>query len=177
MNEPTQTAQSRSRTLHQVADRSNSLEAFGYNLRDWQHEVSRCFSSRRQLTESIAEAPPLLARRFIDGEVADAYLAAYAEWLSLESGISSPSWTQRIRGRLKTSWYSGPDRSFLDKTSPISFSERGLFTVPENVFKPRPGRPIKSSESKRLKAAERQRAYRKKVRAILDRARRMDMRS
>lgn len=173
MGKRTSTALIRPRTLCEVADWSDSLESFGYNLRDWQHEVSRRFSSRRQLAEGVEEAPLLLAKRFSDGEVADAYLAAYAEWLSLEAGIPPPSWCERSQGRLKTPWFSGSDQPFLEQATPISFRKRGLFTVPENVFKPHPGRPRVSSESKRLKAAERQRAYRERVKAMLDQARAM----
>lgn len=173
MGEETSRVLSRPRTLNEVARRSGSLESFGYNLRDWQHEVSRRFSSHRQLADSIQEPPVLLAKQFSDGEVADAYLAAYAEWLSLEAGIPSPLWCEGKTRRLKRPWYSGANQSHLEKTTPTSFSKRGLYTVPENVFKARPGRPRVSSESKRLKAAERQRAYRKRVKAILDRARAM----
>ncbi|MBK1875671.1 hypothetical protein [Pelagicoccus mobilis] len=173
MGERALTALGRPQTLNDVAVWSESLEDFGYNLRDWQHEVSRRFSSRKQLAESIEEAPPLLAGRFVDGDVADAYLAAYAEWLSLNADIPSPTWCQRGQRSSNKPWYSGPDQTYLEKAAPINFSKRGLFAVPDNVFIPRPGRPRVSLELKREKAAERQRAYRKRVKAILDRARAM----
>lgn len=171
--------ESKQQTLHrpatfkEVADQSDSLESFGYNLRDWQHEISRRATSHQQLSKSIQEAPTILANRFEGGGIADAYLAAYAEWLSLKAKVSQPAWSKRKARSLKTPWYSSPLRNQLEKQAPESFKKRGVFTTPENVFKPKAGRPRVSAEEKRQKSIARQRAYRQRVKAILEQARAM----
>ncbi|MCH6258953.1 hypothetical protein MLD52_20525 [Puniceicoccaceae bacterium K14] len=171
MPDLTQITLQRPKTFKEVAERSDSLESFGYNLRDWQHEVSRRATSHQQLSTSIQEAPPILAMKFAQGEIADAYFAAYAEWLSIQANIDSPTWSKRKARSLKTAWYSGPNHNQLDELTPESFHKRGLYTLPENVFNPKPGRPRVSEETKRQKAILRQRAYRKRTKAILDKAR------
>lgn len=158
-------------SLKEVATRSDSLESFGYNLRDWQHEISRGVTSRTQLSSRIQEAPPILAHRFEQGEVADAYLAAYAEWLSHKANINPPAWSRRKARSLLAPWYSSANRKKLEELTPASFRKRGLYTAPENVFCPKPGRPRVSAETKRQKAIARQRAYRQRVKAILEQAR------
>ncbi|MDQ8186952.1 hypothetical protein [Pelagicoccus sp. SDUM812002] len=169
--------ESKQQTLHrpatfkEVADQSDSLESFGYNLRDWQHEISRRATSHQQLSKSIQEPPTILANRFTDGNIADAYLAAYAEWLSLKAKVSQPAWSKRKARSLKTPWYSTQNRNQLEERTPESFSKRGVFTVPQNVFTPKAGRPRVSAETKRQKAIARQRAYRQRVKALLEKAR------
>lgn len=171
MTEITQQTLKRPQTLKEVASDSDSLESFGYNLRDWQHEISRRTTSHKQLSRSIQESPPILSKRFDGGEIADAYFAAYAEWLSIQANITPPVWSKRKARSLSTPWYSGANRSQLEKRTPESFRKRGLYTIPENVFTPKPGRPRVSTEIKRQKAIARQRAYRQRVKALLDKAR------
>jgi len=158
-------------TLKEVADLSDSLESFGYNLRDWQHEVSRKTTSRQQLSKCIQESPTILANQFEEGEIADAYLAAYAEWLSIQAKVPQPIWSKRKARSLSTPWYSTQNRDQLEERAPESFSKRGVFAIPENVFKPKAGRPRVSAECKREKAIARQRAYRQRIKAILEQAR------
>src|ERR1035437_4450720 len=78
-------------TLKAVADRSESLTDFGRHLRDWLHEL-RLVSSRPLAAVAIAEEPPRLCRKFEQGEIADAWLAAYAEHLAVKAGIQPPNW-------------------------------------------------------------------------------------
>ncbi len=162
---------SRPKTLKELARQSETLEEFGYNLRDWQHEIARLVTSRSELTERLREAPRLLAGRFADGDVADAYLAAYAEWLAENAGVVPPKWVNQETRVAGKSWYSDDSREQLESLTPYNFSRRGLYTIPDNIFKPRRGRPRVSEESKRLKALERQRAYRRRVKALVDKAR------
>lgn len=171
MPEPATKTLHRPTTLKEVAEQSDSLQSFGYNLRDWQHEISRRVTSHQQLTNCIQDPPTILAKRFHQGEIADAYLAAYAEWLSQVAEIPSPLWSKQKKRSIQTPWYSGSNRDQLETRTPKSFHERGLFTVPENVFKPRAGRPRVSPEIKRQKAIARQRAYRQRIKSILDQAR------
>lgn len=158
-------------TLREVAELSDSLEAFGYNLRDWQHELARQATSRIQLARSFEEEPRQLAGRFAQGEVADAYLAAYAEWLAQEAKLEPPGWTLRETRPLATPWYSSSSHSQLVALAPEGFRRRGVFTVPENPFTPKRGRPRVPAETKRQKAIARQRAYRKRIKALVDKAR------
>lgn len=162
----------RPRTFAQVADQSNSLEEFGYNLRDWQHEIQRGgVHSRSEFARRIADTPVRLVSRFSGGDTADAYLAAYAEWLADRAGIERPAWCSDGSRTSADPWFSAPSRSLLLVQSPASFRQRNLFTVPEPVFTPHPGRPPVDPEQKREKARLRQSAYRKRVRALLRQAR------
>lgn len=161
----------RPKSLKEVADWSQSLAEFGLHLRDWQHEVQRRVTSRPELVERLKEAPTLLRRRFPQGDVADAYLAALAEWLAAQTGLPRPDWTLDPLRQAKDPWFSDDSRGRLLVVSPASFRQRNLFTVPESLFRPRRGRPRVSEEQKRRKAASRQRKYRERVRLLLAKAR------
>jgi len=164
----------RPNTLAEVAGRSDSLAAFGANLRDWQHHVSRGhIHNRKQFHACIAESPRRLRDLFEDGATADAYLAAYAEWLADQAGVARPDWCcdrSRIAGK---PWFSTSLRGHLLAVSPASFRQRQLFTVPDAIFTPQAGRPRVSEEQKREKARRRQKRYRQRVSALLHRARNM----
>jgi len=161
----------RPKTLKELAQRSLSLEDFGRNLRDWQHEISRRVSSTKEFKLRLQEAPELLADKFEEGEVADTYLAAYADWLSIRANIKSPHWAKDPQRRLSTPWYADSNHSQLESLAPEIFRIRGVYTVPESIFNPRRGRPKVSSEQKRQKAIERQRQYRKRIKALVEQAR------
>ena len=164
----------RPKTLREVAEGSNSLEMFGRNLRDWQHEIQRGgVTSRKEFGSRIREAPPCVRKKFDRGEVADAMLAAYAEWLADHAGIPRPDWCGDRSRVTDDPWFGSPLRGWLLAHTPASFRQRNLFTVPEPVFTPRPGRPRVSAEHKARKAAERQRAYRKRVRAWAEKGRQL----
>lgn len=162
----------RPKTLHDVAELSDSLEAFGMNLRDWQHTIQRGgVHSRPALRQSLKEEPPRLAASFRGGDVADAYLAAYAEWVADQSGIPRPSWCADPTRVARDPWFATPVRGHLIAVTPASFRQRNLFTIPDPVFTPKPGRPRCSAEHKRQKAILRQKQYRYRVRILLAKAR------
>lgn len=158
-------------TLKEIAERSESLQDFGLNLRDWQHEVKRAVHSRKGLSTRLADAPSHLADHFEQGDVADAYLAAYAEWLADRAGISRPEWCTDKTRIARNPWFSAPTRGLLLLRSPASFRQRDLFTIPEQIFTPRAGRPRVSTEHKREKARQRQKAYRARIGVLVERAR------
>lgn len=166
----------RPKTLSEVAQRSGSLSEFGTQLRDWQHEIQRSgVHSRNELAARLAEPPERLAGRFAQGNVADAYLAAYAEWIADQAGLPRPRWSgdrDRIAG---DPWFSTRDRGLLLVRSPASFRQRNLFTIPEPVFRPRRGRPRVPLAQKKEKARARQRAYRARIRKLVEQARRTDV--
>lgn len=162
----------RSRCLYDVACQSNSLKDFGMNLRDWQHEIKRGgVSSRTELARRIAHEPPACHDRFEGGDIADAYLAAYAEWLADRAGITRPAWTSNPKRIADHPWFSTPLRGRLLAVTPASFRQRNLFTIPESVFQPSRGRPRVSPGQKRQKAILRQRAYRARIRELVAKAR------
>lgn len=164
----------RPHTLNDVAEWSESLEHFGMHLRDWQHEIERGgVHSRAELARRLESAPRLLSGQFADGDVADAYLAAYAEWLADRAEIPRPTWCGDRNRRARDPWFSSPARALLLVHAPGSFRQRNLFAIPEPVFSARRGRPRVSLEQKREKARLRQKAYRGRVRELVRRARAM----
>ena len=162
----------RPRTLCELAEWSGSLPEFGANLRDWQHAIQReGVHSRAELASRIADAPPFLKKRFPQGDLADAYLAAYAEWLADRASIARPAWCADGQRVADEPWFASSARGLLLVTSPASFRQRNLFTRPEPVFVPRPGRPRVSQTQKRVKSRLRQKAYRRRIRDLVDQAR------
>ena len=162
-------------TLADVTRNVDSLETFGMNLRDWQHAIQRGgVRSRAEFTRRLSEVPPPCRQRFVGGDVADAYVAAYAEWLADQAGIERPVWTGDKERVARDPWFATPLRGRLLATTPASFRQRNLFTAPEPVFQASPGRPRVPPEQKREKAQIRQKAYRQRIRALLERARKLD---
>lgn len=152
---------SRPRSLSEVAAAADSLGAFGHHLRDWQHHLSS-LTSRPAVWAAIESEPVLLAGRFEQGEVADAWLAATAEYLAARIGLAAPEWVAGEGRRLLSPWFTSPVRRLAAmRDSPAPFKNRNLFT--ESVDLPlhlRPGRPRVSPEQLRAKNAERQRRFR-----------------
>lgn len=164
----------RPHTLCQVAEWSKTLEEFGMNLRDWQHEIQRGgIRNRPELSRRLKDAPPILRDRFTEGDVADGYLAAYAEWLADRSSIERPSWSSDPSRIAHKAWYATSIRGQLLAASPASFRQRNIFTIPDPIFHARPGRPRVTEKQKQEKARLRQKAYRKRIREILQEARAM----
>lgn len=163
----------RPQTLEDVSGSSHTLEEFGHHLRDWQHEIQRGkVHSRPELAKRIHHAPRRLKDLFENGDTADAMLAAYAEWIADEAGIPRPPWVSDPERVSEKPWFGNPARGWLLANSPASFRHRGLFTIPEPVFRPKRGRPPVSDAQKKRKARERQKAYRQRVRRLLEQARR-----
>lgn len=162
----------RPETLSDVAEQSDTLQAFGMNLRDWQHTIQRGgVHSRTALRQRLDAPPARLADRFKDGDIADAYLAAYAEWIADQAGIPRPFWCGDSQRIASAPWFATPVRGHLIAVTPASFRQRNLFTIPDPVFTPKPGRPRCSADQKRQKASQRQKAYRDRVRVLLAKAR------
>ena len=164
-----------SRELEKGGERvlqSDSLQDFGTNLKDWQHKIQRGgIHSRIALTQKLNQKPPLLRNQFEGGDIADAYLAAYAEWIADQAGIPRPTWCEDPRRCANAPWFATPIRGQLLAVTPASFRQRNLFTIPDSVFSPKPGRPRVPEARKREKARLRQKAYRARVRTLLAKAR------
>ena len=159
-------------TLTEIAERAESLEDFGRHFRDWLHEI-RKHSSRPQLAAVIQTEPPRLAARFAQGEVADAWLAAYAEHLAARIGRPVPAWAEARHRVSSEPWFASESASpklrlIALRDSPVAFKKRNLFTPAVDLpLALRPGRPVKSAEHKRRNNAERQRRFRARLRAEL----------
>ncbi len=164
-------------TLKAVAERSATLGEFGRNFRDWLHELRR-HSARPRITEAIRDEPPLLARTFAGGAVADAWLAAYAEHVAGAVGHAAPAWAGRPARVSPDPWFaddggSASQRILALRDTPAAFKRRNLYTAaPELPLALRAGRPGKSAAEKRQANAERQRRFRARRREELKRFKR-----
>jgi hypothetical protein len=156
----------RPKTLREISERSDSIGAFGRHLRDWLHEL-RSVSSRRQASEAMADEPALLSERFPEGNVADAWLAAYAEHLAGKIGVRAPEWAFLPRRIAAEPIFDEASdnrklRTLALKHAPLAFKRRNIYTPSVDLpVSLRAGRPSKSIEEKRQTNAERQRRFRK----------------
>lgn len=118
-------------TLKEIAERSDSIGDFGRHLRDWLHELRRA-STRRQLAATIADEPPRLREKFPQGQVADAWLGAYAEHLAGKIGATAPEWAfapWRISDDPLFDEGSTPAlRNLALAHAPLAFKRRNIFT-------------------------------------------------
>lgn len=155
----------RPKTLKEIAERSDSIEAFGRHLRDWLHELRRA-SSRTQATAAIAHEPSRLRNKFPQGYIADAWLAAYAEHLASKVGTPAPQWAFGP-GRTSTEPIFDEGNTPALRTlallrAPLAFKRRNIFTPSVDLpLALRAGRPAKTAAEKRKTNTERQRRFRK----------------
>ena len=157
------------RQLAEVAEQSESLEDFGHLLREWNHVITRQdISNRKALAKAIEKEPRKLGKLFSPGAIADAYLAAYAEWIADQAKIERPAWTRDPERVLDQPWFSDNARASLLILAPGSFRQRNVFTVPEDVVRLRRGRPRVSAEQKKAKAKARDQRYRERLRHLVE---------
>lgn len=166
----------RPQTLQDVVAGVDSLADFGRSFRDWLHTLGR-FTSRGQVAAAIQAVPPSLAERFADGVVADAWLAAYAEFLAERTKQNPPDWVFDSRRIASIPWFAEEApalRKLALVRSPLPFKRRNLFTTSvEFPLRLRPGRPAMSEEHKRRTNAERQRRFRERRQRELNKLRAM----
>ncbi|MFT3782310.1 MAG: hypothetical protein QM790_09865 [Nibricoccus sp.] len=154
-------------TLKAVAERSESLADFGRHLRDWLHEL-RLVSSRPLAAVAVAEEPPRLSRKFAQGKVADAWLAAYAEHLAVKAGIQPPNWVFTSSRVLTEPIFNEQNespglRALALANAPLAFKRRNIYTPSVDLpLSLHAGRPRKAALEKRQTNAERQRRFREK---------------
>jgi hypothetical protein len=159
-----------------VAEHSDSLTDFGGNMREWLHEIRR-FSSRREVRESIESEPVKLRDRFPEGQVADAWLAAYAEHVASRIKCDPPDWAFDTSRVAEKPWFadtlSSPiSRALALAQSPLAFKRRNLYTPSVDLpLRLRAGRPTKSLDEKRKANALRQRRFRARRGAELEKLR------
>jgi hypothetical protein len=123
----------RPESIWRVAERSSDLQTFSCELRDFLHEFQRGFDITGIAPfDRLREEPPILAGRFPEGRVADAWLAAVADALAERSAQWGPAWTRKPERFLHQPWFasSGPHmRACLLLESPAAFRERNLFVT------------------------------------------------
>jgi hypothetical protein len=156
--------------VRQLSERSDSKERFGYEMADFEHELTR-MTSRGELFEAIREEPMNLAGRFQEGVIADAWLAAVAELLSVHYRIDDPDWiwnpTRFLDEPVIHDSHSTRLKIWHVLKCPPAFSRRNYFVDYQlPPIELRPGRPRKSEAHKRLmnrRRVARHRANRKLI--------------
>ncbi len=124
---------SHARSLSDVAAWSDSCAVFRRNLRDWTGHA-RGLTSRSQVIGSVLGPPRVLRGRFPEGAMADAWLAAYAEYVCLHVGAAIPAWALKPNRFLaEPSFDDGVDeprlRAIALDASPEAFRRRNIFTT------------------------------------------------
>lgn len=124
---------SRAKTLGDVAAWSDSRAVFRRNLRDWVAHAHG-LAVRSQVIGSVIVPPRLLRGKFPEGAVADAWLAAYAEFVCLHMSAAIPEWAIKPNRFLASPSF---DDGVLDPklralaldASPEAFRRRNIFTT------------------------------------------------
>lgn len=109
--------------------RAGGEEAFSFALRNF---LDGFYAARKlERRALLSEEPGSLRAALADGGVADAYLAALANYLSDSCRIARPAWSAVASERYPDSpWFalSSPNaRIWLLTQSPAAFRERNLF--------------------------------------------------
>jgi hypothetical protein len=121
----------RPKNLGDVADRAVSLDSWGLALSDLLDEIACRRENRIEIESCVRTPPPLLRGKFQDGDIADAFAAALAEYVTSEQiGVPPPSWVSEPERFLIEPWY--PDespriREYLAKAAPRAFRVHGIF--------------------------------------------------
>jgi hypothetical protein len=108
-------------------------------------------NSRGEAAAVIADEPPRLSEKFPHGHIADAWLAAYAEYVAGKTGATAPEWAF-------APWRISEDPIFDEGAtpalrilaliqSPLAFKRRNIFTPSVDLpLALRAGRPTISEE-------------------------------
>jgi hypothetical protein len=119
-------------TLAEVAALAARGESFDFCLKNFLDGFYP-----RPVPVALAIEPELLAKELPDiGSVADAYLAATAEWLAWKFDLPPPPWAFNPARSLRRPWFASQLsalRAVLLLESPAAFRSRNLF-VSENAL-------------------------------------------
>jgi len=113
------------KTLAEVAELAASGESFDLSMADF---LDGFFWNPSQA--ALAASPKRLAGALPQGEVADAYLAAAAEWLAWKFNLQPPKWAFEEDRALRRPWFASQLaslRAVLLWESPAPFRSRNLF--------------------------------------------------
>ena len=117
-------------TLHEVAAESSTYHEFGYNLKDFLHEFAAAKQRGLPLHLLVEAEPPLLASRFKEGKVCDAFLAGTADYLARANRFQTPLWALSPERVLEVPWFSEKLpalRMLLLRDTPSAFKEKNVF--------------------------------------------------
>jgi hypothetical protein len=130
----------RPKSLKEVAQKASSLEAWSLALSDFLDEVTavRRAGQIQALLDLVRDEPPFLKTRFADGETADAFSAALAEYIAQSASNSAPAWTRKPERFLGHPWFPLPQiadhprlRAIIENETPAAFREHNVF-IDEN---------------------------------------------
>jgi hypothetical protein len=123
-------------SLKEIAETAPTLEAWGFALAeflDGAHAVRRS-GQAADVIALVRDEPPLLRLRFAEGETADAFGAALAEYLAESAARPAPAWTARPERFLREAWFplrqiAGQPRlrALIERETPRSFREHNVF--------------------------------------------------
>jgi hypothetical protein len=117
-------------TLQEVAAETREYRDFGRHLKDFLHEFALARKLGKPLASMLLEEPQLLASRFDEGRICDAFIAATADHLSPLNGINTPVWALNEQRALERPWFSEdwPEvRLFLLRDTPSAFKDKNVF--------------------------------------------------
>jgi hypothetical protein len=120
----------RPNSLTEVAAETNTYADFGYHLKDFLHAFEYARQRQIPLGSMLAEEPPRLVRRFREGAICDAFLAATADYLSRVNGIPTPGWALNEDLVMGEPWFSEEFPSVrlrLLRDTPSAFKDKNLF--------------------------------------------------
>ena len=121
----------RPESLREIAERADSIEAWGLALGDLLDEISFRRGHSTAIASCLKAEPPLLRGKFTQGEVADAFAAALAEHFAAEYlPENPPTWTRGRERFLASPWFADDSpklRDYLLKNAPPAFRDHGVF--------------------------------------------------
>ena len=126
----------RPRSLKEVADQALDLEGWGFALAEFMDEVNatRKHGNGQALFELVREEPAVVSFRFEGGEAADAFGAAFAEYLAQSASFPPPRWTRKAERFLAKAWFPLPHisehphlRELIERLTPQPFREHNVF--------------------------------------------------
>lgn len=143
----------RPKSLYGVSIASIDQNTFGVHLADFEHELAS-IHNRKGLGLAIEREPKLLNNQFRTGNIADAWLAAYAELLAFEFILEYPSWLWAAPRFLNEPYFqdahSPRAKLFHILKSPPAFTRRNLFVdIVLPAIELKRGRPKVSAAHKR----------------------------
>ena len=117
-------------SLREVAAESQTYREFGYNLKDFFHKFALARERQRPLAPMVSAEPTHLAKRFAQGAICDAFVAATADYLARSNRFRTPAWALRRARVLAKPWFSEefPEvRLLLLRDTPSAFKDKNLF--------------------------------------------------
>jgi hypothetical protein len=123
-------------SLKEIAEAAPTLEAWGFALAELLDDARAARRAGRAagVIALVRDEPPLLRFKFSEGETADAFGAALAEYLAEDVALPAPAWTAGAERYLREAWFPlrqiavQPQlRALIERETPRSFREHNVF--------------------------------------------------